>query len=315
VHVSTEKLPAGPPRTRFKIRKGFTGWGFVFDAPLMTSIGANIILHDMEGQIVTSFMYGESIPYDANDTWQESVAGPATVHVYQPLLIYCTRVVADDRTRELAPPHMMCIEEDGELLFLTAVFHNMAFVREDVLDLFTLIDFGKYLLKEGAGRWYMKPFLQARGHLRHRGARRYVVASDSTGRGQDGNPLVLWENFGSQTPAGDEFNTYILTSEGHLYHQGYRKYVVAEDSTGNGGNGTALVLSDSFASQTPQEDRFNTFRRTADVRLVHQGTGLYVVAEDSTGNGGNGNRLVLWEGGGSQTPMGDTFNTFAFEGE
>jgi hypothetical protein len=44
------------------------------------------------------------------------------------------------------------------------------------------------------------------------------------------------------------------------------------------------------------------------------GSGRYVVAKDSTGNGGNDNPLVLWDGFGSQTPSGNNFNIFKFDG-
>ncbi|MCY1006214.1 hypothetical protein OV079_11710 [Nannocystis pusilla] len=96
------------------------------------------------------------------------------------------------------------------------------------------------------------------GYLYHEGTGKWVVAQDSTGGQEDGNQLVLWSNYHSQTSMGDDFNTFMLV-DGHLLHRGLGKWVVAKDSTGNGGDGNPLVLWSNFYSQSSEGNQYNSY--------------------------------------------------------
>lgn len=69
----------------------------------------------------------------------------------------------------------------------------------------------------------------------------------------------------------------------------------------------------SYHSQTSMGDDFNTFM-LVDGHQLHRGLGKWVVAKDSTGNGGDGNRLVLWSNFYSQWSEGNQYNSYSFIG-
>lgn len=152
-----------------------------------------------------------------------------------------------------------------------------------------------------------------KGHLQHVGYRWYVITNNSKGTGEDGNEVTLWDSYGSQTDMNNDFNKFILTTDGLLFHLGYGKYVIAHNSTGDDHNGNYLVVWNNHGSQTPMKDDFNKFSLDEQGHLLHKGLGKWVIAHNSQGTGKPGNPLVLWSSYGSQTQMGNAFNTYRFD--
>ncbi|MCY1042307.1 hypothetical protein OV208_13360 [Corallococcus sp. bb12-1] len=314
-YISQRYIPDGTSSSHtFEKKKGYSSETSV-STEVKASVGVNILGCDASMEVTTGFTYTQGISSETTESWTDTVTGPATFYVYQAVLVYCTRVTANNDTRAaLSVGNTSYVERNGEFFFLALVFKDSPETLDESIQPVNEQDFNAYLLNAGWGRWYTDLVIKGKGHLRHAGSDKYAVAKDSTGGGGNGNPLVLWDGYGSQAPSGNDYNTFVLANDGHLYHQGSGKYVVADDSTGGGGNGNTLVLWDSYGSQAPSGDDYNKFVLTQDGHLYHQGSGKYVVAKNSTGGGGNGNPLVLWDGYGSQTALGDAYNEFRFDG-
>ncbi len=313
-YISKKYIPTGTSSSHtFEKKMGYSS-EFSVSAEVKATVSANILRCESSLEVTTGFEYKTGISAETTESWTTTVQGPANFFVYQPMLVYCTRLLANASTSNLLSlSNTPFVKRNGEIFFLSMVYRDSPQTLNKGINPIDATEFKNYLLSDAWKTWYSDVALAGKGHLQHVGSSKYVVARDSTGAGGNGNPLVLWDGFGSQAPSGNAYNKFILTKDGYLYHQGSGKYVVAKDSTGRGGNDNPLVLWDGYSSQAPSGDGFNKFV-LKNGHLYHQGSGRYVVARDSTGRGGNDNPLVLWDGFGSQAPSGNNFNVFKFDG-
>lgn len=294
-------VPAGVSiNEQLTIYKGYSS-NFSSSLEYKDSISAGIFGCDASMEITTGFSYGATIETSAEVSWQVAVDGGddgRDYWQYQVMILYATQVEDQPDVRSyLGRQAIQYTSKDGYLYYFVPVYRDAPSISSKPIRPISQSDMISYLLGDGFNEWWSPVEILAQGHLIHlglsNGAPHHVPIVVENGETADHTDLILF----SGQPS--EQNTYVLTGDGYLIHNGSGKPVVAEN--GSTADHTRLILFGGTPST------FNTYWMDASGHLYHRGSGKAVVAEN--GSSDDHTKLILFAGQPSD------FNTYQFDGQ
>lgn len=210
-YIGFKTIPCGTTITeKFEKKKGYK-IGYSVSLEIQASIGANFKYCETSLSITTGFEYEEEISVEEVVIFEQTVTGPVTYLIYQPVILYVNRVENHSIIRDqLQAYETQYVEYNNEFFFLKGLLRNEPFMIEEENEVPVVCEFDlcNKLLNDYWNNWYTELNPQACGRL---------FDLDFY---NDGTYIVSSEK--GRCDLGIQYNetafNFLLTEGGRLYH-------------------------------------------------------------------------------------------------
>lgn len=308
-YVDKKSVPKGVTSSYTITKKVGFQQEFGRTVEIEVSVSKGILGCDASLSVTTGFQYKSTITNETTESWTDTVTGPATYWVYQPVIVYATQVRATAETKSFLDLGKTKYVKKGDYFyFLAAVYRDSHTLSSKDLSPLNPLELQTYLLNGGWSRWFKKAPNKAEGYLLHQGSNKYL--GPWNGETTSASPLVLRQG---PLAAGDKM---VMTSNGYLYHVGSGMFIVPGERPGDN---TILVLFGGFSSEgsrSPEElaelkkqlAKDLQFQLTKEGYLYHPNSRKYVVT--LLGESQDGAQIIMADT--ATESAAETFNKYKF---